>query len=383
MDTQNLDAEKKELIRHIQQINNREILSNLNSTLLNTEKISEYQELVDDIVAKNSIDTTPPLTHITIPEETPVQRIEKKMAPFMFWFSAATLVLLGIAVAKYWEADETPNIYELDVIIFLCMYPIFIIEYILLVYNGALTHLTRTERLTYTFYSLIPQMRFGRKPSSFPHYIWLPYYHWCEVNESLFVNIKRRFVVPMLFISFFIIPILLIDLRYKEKIIEYIADIDLYLAYFEAFVWLAFAFEFILLFSIAPIKLDYAKKHWIEIIIIFLPLLAAFLPSVGFLRVLRLNNLVRVYRFKSVFTRFQQALMVASFMQRILHPNPTTQIISLQKKIRENHLKQEELEMQLLKALERYKKYQIKKQRKAALKNEAFVGQKMNITQNS
>ena len=68
----------------------------------------------------------------------------------------------------------------------------------------------------------------------------------------------------------------------------------------KALVWTAFALEFVVMISVVDRKLRYCLQHWIDILVIVLPL-------IGFLRMLRLARLgrlnqlgrfTRLYRFR-------------------------------------------------------------------------------------
>lgn len=61
--------------------------------------------------------------------------------------------------------------------------------------------------------------------------------------------------------------------------------------------------------------------------------------------------------------KVRNALLLADAAQRILYPNPSIQLKSLQKKLRENARQRKELERQVLIAVERYRKKQEKKKK--------------------
>ena len=104
-----------------------------------------------------------------------------------------------------------------------------------------------------------------------------------------------------------------------------------------ALIWWSFALEFILMISLAPKKLAFCKKHWINIVIILLPLLA-FLRSLQlfrFLRMAKAGKLMRAYRLKGLGTRVAKLAVVFNLVDRMLSRNPEKYCAHLEEKIAE------------------------------------------------
>lgn len=102
-----------------------------------------------------------------------------------------------------------------------------------------------------------------------------------------------------------------------------------------ALIWWSFALEFILLVSLAPKKLEFCKRHWINIVIILLPLLA-FLRSLQlfrFLRMARAGKLMRAYRLKGLGTRVAKLAVLFNLVDRMLSRNPEKYRAHLEDKI--------------------------------------------------
>ena len=55
----------------------------------------------------------------------------------------------------------------------------------------------------------------------------------------------------------------------------------------ESVIWLAFAVEFVMMFSVSPKKFRYCRDHWVDLVIILAPL-------AGFLRLLRVARALRL-----------------------------------------------------------------------------------------
>ena len=108
----------------------------------------------------------------------------------------------------------------------------------------------------------------------------------------------------------------------------------------EALIWTAFALEFVIMISVVERKLKYCVQHWIDLLVIVLPL-------VGFLRMLRLARLARLnqlgrftrlYRLRGSVLREQRGMVVASFLERVIHRNPEKRLVRLKTRLAEKEL---------------------------------------------
>ncbi len=116
-----------------------------------------------------------------------------------------------------------------------------------------------------------------------------------------------------------------------------------------ALIWFSFAFEFILLVSLAEKKLAFCKKNWINLVIILLPLLA-FLRSLQlfrFLRMAKAGKLMRVYRLRGLLARAVKLAVVFNLIDRMLSRNPDKYNAHLQEKIAEKEAELQELKSKL------------------------------------
>ena len=122
-----------------------------------------------------------------------------------------------------------------------------------------------------------------------------------------------------------------------------------------SFIWFAFAAEFVLLVSLAEKKMDFCKRHWINIVIILLPLLA-FLRSFQvfrFLRLMQSGKLVRAYRLRGLVTRTVQLAMVFNLGERFQSRKPQKYAAQLEEKIAEREEELDELRSKLEKTRQR------------------------------
>ncbi|MDA1347254.1 MAG: ion channel [Chloroflexi bacterium] len=85
-------------------------------------------------------------------------------------------------------------------------------------------------------------------------------------REEMLVRIERLTELPLLVLSFVMVPLLLGPLLWDlspETETTYVA--------LDAFVWALFAIDLIAKIAIAPQKLAYMRAHWLEVVIVAVP----------------------------------------------------------------------------------------------------------------
>ena len=105
----------------------------------------------------------------------------------------------------------------------------------------------------------------------------------------------------------------------------------------------------IVMFSVVGKKIDYVKKHWVDLLIICLPLVA-------FLRVFKMTQLVRlqqvtkasrVYRMRGLALRVWRGLLAMDVISRLARLSPETRIKTLRALIEEKNREIERLEEEI------------------------------------
>lgn len=368
---------KEELIERINQIDNPSELLRLrvffdNETINEEETqegVDEYSKMIDEVLAIYKQKDEPLLIRQELPAISKLQIFENRFAPIMFWFSIVMLMLMGfIIMFSFSEAARflvTPLVlWQMTI-----LYGIFmIVPLVELLY---VIHLKNKEYLKVSIHQLIfrtvsiPLMplRMGARRLSDNNLLWIPFWNWTKCNDILLEELKRKFSLPMIGIALLIIPILFIDLNKTvgDQVATRVPEISLYLEAVQAFIWIAFTFEFILMFSVTREKLDYCKANWIDLFIILLPLISFLRTFRAIQGIARVNQLARAYRFKGVITKVRQALVLADLVQRIMYPNPESQLKALQKNIQKNRREKIHLEKQVEMAVRRIKKSREKK----------------------
>src|SRR5580704_16542878 len=212
------------------------------------------------------------------------------------------------------------------------IWPVFLLE--------ALVHVVARSRRwkQHLAYCLCPPARLGARDACTGERIWLPRAGWTVVDRELTERMERKLNVPMILIALCVIPLLALDYYQPEhhplvhhlhdavakasaapaappppppslppalraRLAPVLAWAQLPSVRFatrigEALIWTAFALEFLVMIAVVERKLKYCLKHWIDILVIVLPLVA-FLRSLRLARLARLNQIgkfTRVYR---------------------------------------------------------------------------------------
>jgi voltage-gated potassium channel len=252
------------------------------------------------------------------------------------------------------------------------LWPVFLLE--------ALVHLVaRSPRWKqHLAYCLCPPARFGARDACTGQRIWLPRIGWTLVNRELSDRMERTLNLPMILIALGVVPLLALDYYQPEHhpLVHHVQDavakapavtapaptplaaseVPAGLAWAhlpavrfatrigEALIWTAFALEFTVMISVVDRKLKYCLKHWIDVLVIVLPLIA-FLRSLRLARLARLHQIgkfTRLYRLRGSVVRAQRGAVVASVVERKLLRNPRKHLAKLQDALAE---KEREVEM--------------------------------------
>ena len=106
-------------------------------------------------------------------------------------------------------------------------------------------------------------------------------------DDALRARIDRAFHWPMIVLAFLVLPLLAIELFYLDRFPEAERNwVGLLCWIGFTVIWLAFFIEFMIKIAIAECRIEYARRNWLDIIIIVVPLL----------RPLRLTSLLRTSR---------------------------------------------------------------------------------------
>lgn len=184
--------------------------------------------------------------------------------------------------------------------------------------------------------------------------VWLPGYGWKNVNRELRRELERAFSIPIIWIALMILPVLGLQFYFKEHIADY-PSLRIALHFGTGLIWFAFTFEFIVMVSVAESKIAYCKRHWLDLVIILLPLIsflrtlrllrASKLVKVG--RLQQLTKVVRAYRLRGVAMRGLRALLLLEVLNRLLRIKPENQLKKLEKRFAEKQRELTELQHEI------------------------------------
>jgi hypothetical protein len=121
-------------------------------------------------------------------------------------------------------------------------------------------------------------------------------------------------------------------------------------------IWFAFASEFIVMYSVAEKKLAYCKEHWVDLVIILLPLVS-FLRSLRAIRALRVAKLAkaqqitrmgRIYRLRGLAVKAFRAMLLFEVVYRITGITPQKRLDRLRLTLGEKEAEIEDLQEQII-----------------------------------
>jgi hypothetical protein len=176
--------------------------------------------------------------------------------------------------------------------------------------------------------ALVPPLRLGLSPRFPNQWVWIPIHGWQPVDEDSMEELEHKLAMPMIILTLLIIPVLLVEFV-GQSWIEASPALATSTHTLTALIWLGFAVEFILLVSASPAKLAFCLRHWINLVIIILPLIA----WLRFFRLLRFTRLARTYRLRSVFMRAWRLALLFELLDRLHRRKPDRYIASLNEKI--------------------------------------------------
>ncbi len=251
------------------------------------------------------------------------------------------------ALADFWQHPALQTGYVILGLL-LAIWPLFLVE---LVYVRWLSFKDEAKFKNRWIRDLIcvacPPLRMGKAIPAKRDEIWLPRFDWHPAGKPLHRGLERVFSKPMLIIALLILPVLLIEFRYKELLQENIW-LKLVLSISMGLIWCAFACEFILMVCSTTKKLDYVKRNWIDLAIILLPLVS-FLRSLRvfraaklakFAKLQQLTKMGRVYRMRGLLAKTIRAFLVLEIVSRILKTAPEKRLDKLMAQVED---KEEEL----------------------------------------
>jgi len=308
---QDLDELREDIIQRLERLDNRVILRRIHAVLdesVTMQRISHIPA-VQEVIREEENEDMEIRTHQSVDGDSRMGRYDARLAPFAFYLGIISLLLIGAVVTALTEENLSPlfqRVLPWLIGTTALLYLLNALDVAVLFYlrKRCRQRMKRDVRLRRLLSLLFPPLRIGARDISRGIYVWIPIWHWCKVNQGLFQELKRRFVLPMIGIALLIVPVLLIE----WKLMDYVRDewpdlhINLILESVQTFIWCAFTFEFLLMISISDRKLHYVKKNWIDLLIILLPFVS-FLRTLRISQIARLKYATRSFKLRGVITK--------------------------------------------------------------------------------
>ena len=307
--------------------------------------------------------------------ETPGQTLlDRLLGPGMFWLTIVWLGLIGAGLhllndparAKLSEAAAeavTANSDAVEMVAVPGRYDDAAMTCLL--FAGCLLPLYWLECVAHRFFggrgttrhliaAIFPPLRIGARDHVDASTLWLPGCGWRSASDDLEAELERKLGVPMIGVALLVLPVIAIEFIWAERIAEE-AWLGAATQLAGAAIWLAFAVEFLTLISIVKDRWLFVRRHWLDLVIICLPLLAFLrmlrLGRLG--RLLRLNQLTKVsrsaraFRMKGLALRVWRALLLLEIVDRMLNRDDQKRLAKLQSQLSDAQKEVETLQAEI------------------------------------
>ena len=276
------------------------------------------------------------------------QDIELFIAKIMFILTIIFLSLVAILI-QYLQVDNgldlLPRHQQMIDLLFI-IWPIFFFERLLYLIVCPKQHWKNYLALFFT--TLLPPLRLQARRCDGQKYI-LWDFTWYSADQSISKHIEKRFLYPILVFSIILIPFWIGEILFPQSFAKHPLFFHL-INMGNALIWGLFVLEFIIMFSLTKKRSQYLIKHWLEIFIILLPMLALarFLLVSKYLYIskqaywfVKLQKILNIYRARTVVTRIIRIFIIIDIVKRIYRfKNPKKYLNMLQEQLAE---KEEEI----------------------------------------
>lgn len=251
-------------------------------------------------------------------------RLDQQVAGLMFWASVLYLLVLSMLLHLSDGRLDTP-IGRGSVAALAIIWLAFPLEYLLQRISGA------NLRSSHLWAAVLPWMRVAVRDHGKGEHLWFPVWGWIVVNRDLEQRLHQAFALPMMGVAIFVLPLVSIEYIWSDAIVANRFWQQVIQAA-TGLIWTAFALEFILMMAVVKYKWSYLKRHWIDLIVVLLPLVS-FLPALRLARLARLNQLgrtVRLYRVRGLLMRTWRAIVALEVIDRLIWRKPESRLQRMQ-----------------------------------------------------
>ncbi len=200
--------------------------------------------------------------------------------------------------------------------------------------------------------ALVPPLRPGLAPATMPGRAWLPVFGWRIASRPLSRQVQKGFGIPMLCIGLLILPVLAAELLLGE-VVRGNHGLALGLDIATRLIWFAFTLEFAIMLAVEPRKIEYAIRHWVDLVIILLPF-AAFLRSLQavraaqLLKAQRMTQLATTYRLRGLVVKLLQAVLLLRVLETLSDGMARRRIDKVRTNIQRRREEIDELSVELI-----------------------------------
>lgn len=218
--------------------------------------------------------------------------------------------------------------------VILSLWAVIVLEGFLGLFSTIDTLGARLRRFLLT--TLMPPLRMVTASSKPRGWLWLPGAGWKPAGEDTSEKLEQKLALPMVILTLLVLPVLGAELTGGETL-ENHPRMALATHLITCVIWIGFTAEFLWMVAAAPNRLAYCLKHWINLVIILLPLVAFLrvLNAFRFVRMFRAGKLLRAYRLRGLWTRLWRLALLFNLFERLQQRDPAKYCASLEKKIAE------------------------------------------------
>ena len=292
--------------------------------------------------------TMPPMSAATSPGTTPHGGHLRH--GLMLVVSLALLTVVGL-ILPHGDSGEALRDWLLAHALFrplvMVLWTVIVIEGLLGLFLAPDVWPARLKRLLLT--SMVPPLRMVMATSTPPGWLWLPGAGWKPAGEKTSEKLEQRLALPMVILTLLVLPVLGAELTGGETMDNH-PRLALATHLTTCVIWIGFTVEFLWMVAAAPNKLAYGLKHWINLVIILLPLVAFLrvLNAFRFVRMFRAGKLLRAYRLRGLVTRLWRLALLFNILERLQQRDPAKYCAGLEKKIGELESEVSRLKAQLV-----------------------------------
>lgn len=262
------------------------------------------------------------------------QRLDRQRAGGMCFVSVISLAALAVLL-HFHEREEYFAIWLASFAVSAALWPLYVADFLLAWRAGSKR---ARERL---WCCVLPPLRLVARDHETGQRVWIPGLGWQPASAALRDRLERLSNGPMIVVACLVLPLIAVEHHYADLIEQDLRWASCVSAA-TSLIWFTFTIEFVVMCSLSEKKLDYCRRHWLDLAVILLPLVA-FLRALRLGRLLRLQQLsktARVYRLRGVAMRAWRALLVLEIVRRVLQGRPVQRLKRLEELIQ---LKEEEL----------------------------------------